>query len=521
MATPSENLAQSLDALRKIQNANKAGAIRAVDISRTHRERLVKNGFMKEVIKGWFIPTRPDEPAGDSTSWYASFWRFCAAYLNERFGNNWCLSPDQSLLIHSGNWTVPQQLLIRSPKGQNNFVALPFNTSLFDIASALPMAQHREEKEGMRLYSLTASLIESSPRLFTSNPTDMRTALSQVGDASDILRELLNGGNTVIAGRLAGAFRNIGNDRLADNIMQGMRSAGYWPREVNPFAERISIPGTGREVSPYVHRIKMMWYAMREVIKDRFPKAPGIPKNKTAFLKQVNEVYVTDAYHSLSIEGYVVTPELIDRVRTGKWNPESEGADKEQRNALAARGYWQSYQAVLKSLNKILAGKNPGKVADDDHGTWYRELFSPSVAVGLLRASDLAGYRNGPVYIRRSMHVPLNRDAVRDAMPTLFELLRKEKEPAVRVVLGHFIFVYIHPYMDGNGRIGRFMMNAMLAAGGYPWTVVPLENRAQYMEALEQASVHQNIVPFTEFLAKLVTKGMQGKAVAKMPKWKL
>jgi Fic family protein len=42
------------------------------------------------------------------------------------------------------------------------------------------------------------------------------------------------------------------------------------------------------------------------------------------------------------------------------------------------------------------------------------------------------------------MHVPLNRDAVRDNMPAFFHLLREEPHPAVRVVLGHFIFVYIH-----------------------------------------------------------------------------
>ena len=139
------------------------------------------------------------------------------------------------------------------------------------------------------------------------------------------------------------------------------------------------------------------------------------------------------------------------------------------------------------------------------------------MAIGLLKPSDLAGYRNGPVYIRKSMHVPLNRDAVRDAMPTYFELLKEEKDQAVRVVLGHFIFVYIHPYMDGNGLIGRFMMNAMLASGGYPWTVVPVESRTQYME---QASVNQNIVPFADFLGKLVSNGMKGKPVAKLPRVK-
>jgi hypothetical protein len=43
------------------------------------------------------------------------------------------------------------------------------------------------------------------------------------------------------------------------------------------------------------------------------------------------------------------------------------------------------------------------------------------------------------------MRVPLNRDAVRDAMPAFFDLLTEETDPAVRVVLGHFIFVYIPP----------------------------------------------------------------------------
>ena len=89
-------------------------------------------------------------------------------------------------------------------------------------------------------------------------------------------------------------------------------------------------------------------------------------------------------------------------------------------------------------------------------------------------------------------------------MPEFFELLRTETEPAVRPILGHFVFVYVHPYMDGNGRMGRFLMNTMMAAGGYPWTVIPVGRRAVYMAALEAASVGQNISPFAEFLASLV-----------------
>ena len=103
-----------------------------------------------------------------------------------------------------------------------------------------------------------------------------------------------------------------------------------------------------------------------------------------------------------------------------------------------------------------------------------------------------------------AMHVPPSPPAVRDAMSAFFELLRKEPEPSVRAVLGHFLFVYVHPYPDGNGRIGRFLMNVMLAAGGYPWTVIPVERRDDYMVALEDASVRGEIGPFTGFLAGLV-----------------
>ncbi|WP_407349873.1 Fic family protein [Congregibacter variabilis] len=130
------------------------------------------------------------------------------------------------------------------------------------------------------------------------------------------------------------------------------------------------------------------------------------------------------------------------------------------------------------------------------------------MTAGLLGPGDLAGYRSDQVFIRNSFHTPPRVQAVRECMPVFFDLLRGETDPAVRVVLGHFVFVYIHPYMDGNGRMGRFLMNAMLAGGGYPWTVIPVERRNDYMQALEQASVHQNIQPFAAFLGGLVEEAL-------------
>ncbi len=131
---------------------------------------------------------------------------------------------------------------------------------------------------------------------------------------------------------------------------------------------------------------------------------------------------------------------------------------------------------------------------------WYQALFAPSVQIGLVAAESLAGYRNAPVYICGSKHVPPSYEAVRVLMPVFYNLLREEEDARVRAVLGHFFFVYIHPYPDGNGRMARFLMNLMFASGGYPWIIVPVEQRKIYFEALEVASVEDNIVPLRGFL---------------------
>jgi len=499
MSYSSEKLAKSLQLLKDIQEEGII-AIQSNRLPRIDRERLVKNGFLKEVIKGWYIPSRPDEPKGESTSWYASFWAFCSSYLNSRFKKDWCLSPEQSLLIHAENWTVPKQLLVRTSKGNNKVTQFLHNTSLLDVRYTMPNPQQVLVKNSLRVFSLSSALVHSSAKFFVQYPNDARTVLSMVQESSEVLHPLLEGGHTIMAGRLCGAFRNIGYGQIADDIKKTMIAAGFDIRESDPFVSESFFQFKRYEQSPGVNRMNIMWHEMREMVIKNFPKPNRKITNADRYLKNVEAHYVKDAYHSLSIEGYQVSRELIEKVRSGNWHPDS--SDQDQKNALAARGYWQAFNAVKKSISKVLKNNNnPGKIVEHDRGGWYRELFQPSVSAGILKLSDLAGYRNGPVYIRGSMYVPPRYDLIRDLMPAFFNLLRKEKEASVRVVLGHFFFVYIHPYMDGNGRIGRFLMNVMLASGGYPWTIVPLERRNEYMSALEKASVDQNIAPFCKFLA--------------------
>lgn len=517
MATPRERFVEALIFLKELQDKGVVG-IHTDDIPNTrHRQLLVKNGFIREVAKGWYIATNPNEKDGETTAWYSAYWEFIAQFLHRKYGDNWCLSAGQSLLIHAGNQSVPQQLLVRSPDGNNRPTPLPHNTSLFNLKTDIPPASQTVIEKGIRMYNLQSAIIYAGAPVYTHHAIDARTGLSMIRDASELLPILLENGHTTLAGRLAGAFRNIGRDAVADQLMDTFKQADYDIREEDPFESKLDLKLSARERSPYANRIRLMWTQMREAVIAHFPVSPGIPADHEAFMKNIDDIYVTDAYHSLSIERYRVTPELIAKVSSGEWNTKENEEDRKQRDAMAARGYYQAFSAVKDSIEAILEGANAGTQVDKDHGKWYRELFDPSVAAGLLKAADLAGYRNHQVYIGNSKHVPPSVDAMRDAMPILFELLEEEAEASVRAVLGHFVFVFIHPYMDGNGRVGRFLMNAMLASGGYPWTVIPVEKRDEYMQALESASAGLDIVPFAAFLGYLVSEGMKGEPVAELP----
>lgn len=515
MATPNEKLAESLKVLKGLQDKGLV-ALKSSYFTRTHRERLMKHNFLQEILNGWYIVTPHDLNKGDSSSWYTSYWKFCAEYLEDRFGEKYCISAEQSLMLHAGNDSIPNQMVIRAEKGTNDATNLPFSTSLFVMRSTLPNKAEIIVKSDLRALSISSALIHTTPSIFTSHPVEMKTVLSMFKDASEILALLLESGHSVKAGRLVGAFRNVGQVKIADEILKTMKSLDYDVREVDPFLEKEELKISLREQSPYATRIRLLWQEMRKTILQNLPKQQFEVLHKDAYLKQIDDIYVTDAYHSLSIEKYKVTPELIERVRSGQWDLQENEADKQQRDAMAARGYWLAFNEVKKSISAILDGQNPGDIVDEQLSNWYRELFAPSVAVGLLNPADLAGYRRHQVYIAQSKHVPLTVDAIRDVMPVFFELLTKEENAFARAILGHFIFVYIHPYMDGNGRIGRFLMNVMLISGNYPWIVIPIENRQEYMDALEQASVHQDILPLTNFILMLLDATAKGIPIAQI-----
>ncbi|HET9101427.1 MAG TPA: hypothetical protein VFN62_13620 [Acidobacteriaceae bacterium] len=400
--TPNEKLAESLAVLRELQKGRRS-VFQSARLNRTHRERLLQNGFLREVIKGWVMSSSPSARDGDSTPWYASFWGFCESYCQDRFADAWHLSPEQSLLLHAENTFIPTQVVIYAAKGTNHTMNLLFGTSLYDLKQTdMPPAGDVSVKDGLRLFSPATALVKAPESFLVRNPIETQVVLAGIRDASDVLRRLLNGGHTAKAGHLAGAFRRVGRPEIADEIVSTMKSAGYDVRETYPFAAGHTFGALPVTASPIVSRMQAMWESMRGAVIASFPKAPGLPKNKKEYLHAVDDIYKSDAYHSLSIEGYTVSAALIKRVQQGDWNPDNHDNDRQSRDALAARGYWQAFEKVKETVAAVIAGGNAGALSRTAHREWYRELFQPCVAAGLINAGTLAGYRNDAVYLRTS-----------------------------------------------------------------------------------------------------------------------
>lgn len=487
------------NALERLQPALLDGIYRSGHTSRRDFQLLRSSGYLVEIIQGWHHVSSPVSPPG-ATVWQGHYFPFVSQYLADRFDKGYCLSPEASLLLHAGVTSVPRQLTVMTLKASGATVKLPYGCSLLCYQEKGGLPKEIETISGIQVMPLVEALSRAPQGFFRCHHLQAASLLWEVRDLSPLLRKLLDRGASVFAGRLAGAFRHIGQNDFAERIISSFKASGVEISEVNPFDREVPILKRERIASPYIARIKLLWAEMSPIIKSVFPEEPGMPSDPAEYLERIKFLQDSDAYNSLSIEGYRVDDDLIRKIREGAFDPDKSESDRRTIDALAAKGYLEASKLVFQSIRRILGGGKASDIVLQDHHDWHQALIQPSVQAGIIMQSDLAGYRGHQVFIKNSSHVPLPSSAVIDAMEALFDLLESEPHAGVRAVLGHFIFVFIHPYGDGNGRLARFLMNAMLASGGHPWTIIHLDARDQYMSALESASVGGDIEPFARFV---------------------
>ncbi|NMM64353.1 Fic family protein [Clostridium sp. P21] len=120
-------------------------------------------------------------------------------------------------------------------------------------------------------------------------------------------------------------------------------------------------------------------------------------------------------------------------------------------------------------------------------------------------------YRSVNVLTSGSNHKPPEHFLVPQEMEDLIKWYDENKNKLHPVILAaefHHKFTFIHPFTDGNGRCGRLLMNLILMRNGYPITVIRMEDRNEYMSALEKASVENDLEDFINIIAEAVNRSL-------------
>lgn len=114
-------------------------------------------------------------------------------------------------------------------------------------------------------------------------------------------------------------------------------------------------------------------------------------------------------------------------------------------------------------------------------------------------------YRNVNVRISGARHMPpdfLHVPELMHAFATWYQAEAAALHPVERAARVHSDFVKIHPFVDGNGRTSRLLMNLELLKSGFPPVVLPVERRLAYYEALDRAHVNEDFHPFVSLITE-------------------
>ena len=112
-------------------------------------------------------------------------------------------------------------------------------------------------------------------------------------------------------------------------------------------------------------------------------------------------------------------------------------------------------------------------------------------------------YRNQQVFISGALHTPPPAFKIQDEMDSMMEWYKGPSQtlhPIERSAMLHTIFVGIHPFIDSNGRTARLLLNFELMKAGYPPTIIRVENRLAYYNALDKAHTTDNHDDFVELV---------------------
>lgn len=224
------------------------------------------------------------------------------------------------------------------------------------------------------------------------------------------------------------------------------------------------------------------------IIDSKVRRLMSIPKGNSALRRVMEETYYHHIYHTVAIEGSTLTLSEIRHIIETRYAVPGKSL-QEQNEAIGV-------DAAMKYINTTLLSRTGAMTVSDILEIHRRVLgYVDPVEGGRLRTSQ--------VFVGH--HIPPHPRDLQRHMEELIQWLNSEEalqlHPVEYAALGHYKLVYVHPFVDGNGRTSRLLMNLVLMQARYPPITIRKEQRAEYYAALDTAN-EGDVRPFIRFIAK-------------------
>ncbi|KAL3982897.1 Fic/DOC family protein [Acanthocheilonema viteae] len=218
-----------------------------------------------------------------------------------------------------------------------------------------------------------------------------------------------------------------------------------------------------------------------------------IPKTNTALRRAMKESYFLHIYHTVAIEGNTMS---LGQTRS----------ILETRMAVAGKSIIEHNEilgmdSALRFINQSAAYMS--------YFTLQDILDIHSRVLGFVDPDAAGVFRKTQVFV--GSFTPISANMIPKAMEEMVKWLNKRNpllDPIERAAIAHYKLVSIHPFIDGNGRTARLLMNLILMQSGFPPVIIPVEARSDYYDTLVAAN-HGNLRPFIRFIARQTDTTLQ------------
>ncbi len=270
---------------------------------------------------------------------------------------------------------------------------------------------------------------------------------------------------------------------------------------MNDTAALVGLP-LKQEASPWKEGVNL-----EHNVAQKFPAEPDRPISYAALLNRIDrkkceldhrqplpddeqnrltETFAIEyTYHSNAIEGNSLTLAETARVLQGQ-----TVENKPLKDHLEAVGHMDAYRYVLQQASEKATISE--SIILEIHA---RLLLDRPAAKGV--------FRHVPVHIVGACHEPPPPQLVPEQLGLLLaDHTENQGHPIERAALFHLRFEGIHPFVDGNGRTGRLLMNLDLLRQGYPPILIPISEQQRYYDCFDAYYLEQDPVPMIRLIGE-------------------